>query len=61
MHISVVTAVYNRAATLPQALESLRSQTHRSVEHVVQDGGSTDGTLAVIEAASHPHVALAGC
>lgn len=43
--ISVVTAVYNRADTIGQAIDSVRRQSHPSVEHVVQDGGSTDGTL----------------
>ncbi|KAF0284757.1 glycosyltransferase family 2 protein [Spiribacter roseus] len=50
MRISIITAVYNRATTLPEALDSLRRQTHPSVEHVVQDGGSTDGTLQVLRA-----------
>ena len=44
MRISVVTAVMNGRKTLPQMLESLRAQTHADIEHVVQDGGSTDGT-----------------
>jgi glycosyltransferase len=42
--ISVVTAVYNRRATIGQAIESVRTQVHDDVEHVIQDGGSTDGT-----------------
>jgi len=42
---SIVTAVWNRASTLPQAIDSLDTQTHGRWEHVVQDGGSTDGTL----------------
>ena len=50
MKISIVTAVYNRAKTLPDALESVRAQNHPDIEHVVQDGGSTDGTLAVLRA-----------
>lgn len=45
MKISVVTAVYNRAATIGQAIESVQAQSHADVEHVIQDGGSTDGTL----------------
>lgn len=48
MKISVVTAVYNRASTIGQAIESVQAQTHADVEHVVQDGGSTDGTLEEI-------------
>ena len=48
--ISIVTAVYNRADTIGEALRSLQAQTHAQVEHLVQDGGSTDGTLDVIAA-----------
>ncbi|GIX52329.1 glycosyltransferase family 2 protein [Sphaerotilus sulfidivorans] len=50
INISVVTAVYNRCDTVGEALDSVLSQTHPSVESVVVDGGSTDGTLAVLEA-----------
>ncbi|TCJ39576.1 glycosyltransferase family 2 protein [Parafrankia sp. BMG5.11] len=45
MRISVVTAVYNRANTIVQAMESVRGQTYPDVEHIIQDGGSSDGTL----------------
>ena len=48
MRISVVTACLNRAETLPGALRSLAAQEHGDVEHVVQDGGSTDGSLAIL-------------
>lgn len=50
MKISVVTAVYNRAGTIGQALSSVSAQSWPEVEHVVQDGGSTDGTLEEIAA-----------
>ncbi|MBE0412438.1 glycosyltransferase family 2 protein [Yoonia sp.] len=58
MKISVVTAVYNGGDTLPRAVDSLRRQTHAHVEHVVQDGGSTDGTLAWLAANGHHGMAL---
>ncbi len=48
MKISVVTAVYNRRDTVSDAVLSVRSQTHPEIEHVVQDGGSKDGTLDVL-------------
>ena len=48
MKISVVTAVRNGAATLPRMLESLHLQSHGDLEHIVQDGGSTDATLDVL-------------
>lgn len=51
--ISVVTAVFNRVATIAEALDSVRGQTWRDREHIVIDGGSTDGTLAILESRRH--------
>jgi hypothetical protein len=48
--VSYVTVVRNAAATLPRTLASVRAQRWPAVEHVVVDGVSNDGTLAVIEA-----------
>ena len=49
---TIVTPCLNGAATLEQALESVRSQDYPGhVEHVVVDGGSTDGTLDILEEA----------
>jgi glycosyltransferase involved in cell wall biosynthesis len=48
VRISVITAVYNNAATIAAALESTLSQNHSNVELIVIDGGSTDGTLDVV-------------
>lgn len=48
MKISVITAVYNRNATVGDAVESILSQTHQELELVIQDGGSNDGTLDVL-------------
>ena len=48
--ISVVTATFNRAATLAQCLRSVQSQTYPHVEHIIQDAGSTDWSLEVIKA-----------
>ncbi len=58
MKISVVTAVKDGRATLPAMLDSLKAQTHGDVEHVVQDGRSTDGTLAYLSFEGHPNIAL---
>lgn len=48
LHISVITAVLNRAATLEAALRSVHGQAWPNVEHVVIDGGSTDGSLDIL-------------
>jgi glycosyltransferase involved in cell wall biosynthesis len=50
LHISVITAVFNRAGTLAEALRSVREQRCPNVEHIVIDGGSTDGSLAILDA-----------
>jgi glycosyltransferase involved in cell wall biosynthesis len=49
--ITVVTPCLNAAATLPEALESVRAQGYPRLEHVVVDGGSTDGTLDILRSA----------
>ena len=56
MKITIITAVFNRAGTARQAAESVLSQTHREIEHLVQDGGSTDGTLEVLRAIGDPRM-----
>lgn len=48
--VSYVTVVRNAVATLPRTLASVRAQTWGAVEHIVVDGLSDDGTLAVVEA-----------
>ena len=50
MKISVITATYNAGATLADCLRSVAAQTHPDVEHWVIDGGSTDGSQAIVEA-----------
>src|SRR5918998_3905515 len=49
--LTIVTPCLNGAATLPQALESVASQGYPDLEHVVVDGGSTDGTVEILERA----------
>lgn len=49
MKISVITVVYNGAATLEEAILSVHRQTHGEIEHIVVDGCSTDGTAAIVE------------
>lgn len=58
MKISIVTAVYNRERTIAEALASVASQSYRNVEHVIIDGASRDGTLAVVRTFAGPGVVI---
>jgi glycosyltransferase involved in cell wall biosynthesis len=51
---SIVTPSFNQAVFLPDALESVHSQGYGGqVEHIVIDGGSTDGSLHLLQSARH--------
>lgn len=47
--ISIITVVYNGAAYLEEAIQSVLNQGNRCYEYIVIDGGSTDGTLDIIK------------
>lgn len=47
--VSVILPVYNRGGWVARAVESVLAQTHRNLELLVVDDGSTDGTRRVLE------------
>ena len=47
--VSIITPVLNRRETIELCLDSVEAQTFDDLEHIVIDGGSTDGTLEVLE------------
>jgi glycosyltransferase involved in cell wall biosynthesis len=47
--ISIIIATFNSVHVLRDSIESVAAQSYRDVELVIVDGGSTDGTLDVIE------------
>ncbi|MGV8879802.1 MAG: glycosyltransferase family 2 protein [Sphingobacteriaceae bacterium] len=49
MKISIVTVVYNGAATIERCVQSVFSQHYTDVEYIIIDGNSTDATLEIIE------------
>ena len=52
--ISIVTPTFNGIATLRETIESVLDQNYKNWEHIVIDGGSTDGTLDLLR--SNPHL-----
>jgi glycosyltransferase involved in cell wall biosynthesis len=48
--ITIVTPSFNSISTIRETLASVAGQDYPNVEHIVVDGGSTDGTLEVLKA-----------
>lgn len=48
MKISIITVSHNSAKTIPDTIASVAAQDYESVEHIVVDGGSNDGTPMII-------------
>jgi glycosyltransferase involved in cell wall biosynthesis len=64
--VSIVIAVYNQAAYLAEAVDSVLSQDYPNVELIVLDDGSTDGALDILKRysgrfhfESHPNIGQA--
>lgn len=49
--LTIITPLLNRAAMLPDALASIAAQASPNLEHIVVDGGSTDGSQKIAIAA----------
>jgi len=49
MLVSIITVVFNNKNLIRQAIDSVISQDYLYVEYIVIDGGSTDGTVDIIE------------
>lgn len=47
--ISIVTPCLNQVAYIEKTLQSIHSQDYPNLEHIVMDGGSSDGSLEVIK------------
>jgi glycosyltransferase involved in cell wall biosynthesis len=50
IRFTVVTITYNAQAVLQRTLDSVLCQSYEAVEHLIVDGASTDGTLAIAKA-----------
>jgi glycosyltransferase involved in cell wall biosynthesis len=49
MKVSIITVVFNNVATISSAIDSVLSQTHLEKELIIIDGGSTDGTIEIVQ------------
>ena len=49
MKISIITVSFNSASTIEDTLKSVISQDYKNIEYIIIDGGSTDGTLDIID------------
>lgn len=47
--VSIITVVFNGEKHLEQTINSVLGQTFKDIEYIIIDGGSTDGTLAIIK------------
>jgi glycosyltransferase involved in cell wall biosynthesis len=47
--VTIITTVLNAVKTIEQTILSVINQSYKNIEYIVIDGGSTDGTLDIIE------------
>jgi len=47
--ISIITVCWNSAKTIANAIQSVVNQNYPNIEYIIIDGGSTDGTLEIID------------
>ena len=52
--ISIITLCLNRVEFVEAVIESILDQDYPNLEHVVVDGGSTDGTVDILK--KYPHL-----
>jgi glycosyltransferase involved in cell wall biosynthesis len=56
--VNVITACYNSASTILDTIQSVERQTHRDIEHLFVDGGSSDATLDIIRSNCSPRAKI---
>lgn len=49
MKVTIITATFNSEKFLEDSIQSVISQNYKNIEHIIIDGGSTDGTLSIIQ------------
>ena len=56
MLFSIITAVYNNKNEIQGAIASVAGQKNVKFEHIIMDGGSTDGTVDLIKANDNSYI-----
>lgn len=49
MKVSIIKVSFNAEKTIEESIKSVLMQTYSNIEYIIIDGGSTDGTLDIIE------------
>jgi len=49
LKVSIITVSFNSAKTIASTIDSVLSQDYPNIEYIVVDGGSSDGTVGIIE------------
>jgi glycosyltransferase involved in cell wall biosynthesis len=49
LKLSIITVCFNSASTIRDTIESVLLQDHTDIEYIIVDGGSKDGTQAIVE------------
>lgn len=47
--ISIITVTFNAAKHLQKCIDSIKAQSYPRIEHIIIDGGSTDGTVTILQ------------
>ncbi len=49
MKVSIITVCFNSREYIRQTIESVLNQSYKNIEYIIIDGGSTDGTVAIVK------------
>ena len=51
--VSIISVTLNSKESIEEAIKSVLNQTYKNIEYIIIDGGSTDGTLEVVDRYRH--------